>query len=80
MVCAKSGTCLSEPSCSLLITFVSVESTLEWKGYLYAVALFAVAVTRTVLIQNYFHGCFVTGMRVRTAMTSAVYRKVGRTG
>ena len=60
----------------MLIDFVSYERTFIWKGYFYAVVLFLVAVIKTIALQHYYHGCYVTGMRIRTAMTSAVYRKV----
>ena len=42
-----------------------------------AVALFVVAMARTVFLQAYWHTCFVVGMRLRTAVTGIVYRKVG---
>ena len=34
---------------------------------------------QTLILQKYFHVCFVTGMRLRTAIIGAVYRKVKAT-
>ena len=61
---------------SLLITYIGTEDEFEWKGYMYVGLLFSVSLIRTIMLQRYWHGCFVVGMRIRTAMTAAVYRKV----
>ncbi len=61
---------------SLLITYIATEDEFEWKGYMYVGLLFSVSLIRTIMLQRYWHGCFVVGMRIRTAMTAAVYRKV----
>ncbi|XP_067858105.1 canalicular multispecific organic anion transporter 1 [Heptranchias perlo] len=59
----------------LLISFTANPSIYEWKGYVYAVLLFVTALTQSLLLQQYFHSCFLLGMRVRTAITAAVYKK-----
>lgn len=38
--------------------------------------MFILAVIRSLILQQYFHRCFATGMRLKTAVTWAVYRKV----
>ena len=60
----------------LMINFTEDESEPEWKGYLYAVLLFLAAVVQSLLLHQYFHRGFLVGMRVRTAVVSAVYNKV----
>lgn len=59
-----------------MITFTEDSSVPDWKGYTYAFLLFATAVVQSLLLHQYFHRCFVVGMRIRTAVISAVYNKV----
>ncbi|KAL4659053.1 multidrug resistance-associated protein 1-like isoform X1 [Arapaima gigas] len=59
----------------LLIRFVKDSSAPAWQGYFYTALLFACACLQTLILQKYFHVCFVTGMRVRTGVAGAVYRK-----
>ena len=49
----------------------------EWKGYMYAAVLFLVAVIQSVCVHQFFIKCMVVGMRLRTAVMSIVYKKVG---
>lgn len=58
----------------LLINFVSNDEEL-WKGYLYAGLLFGVASTQTLFLAQYFHRMFLVGLRIRTALISAIFRK-----
>lgn len=59
---------------SLLIAYTtSGEET--WKGIFYAGILFLSAVISTIVMQQYSHRMYLTGMRIRTAMVSAIYRK-----
>lgn len=46
-----------------------------WKGLLYAFLLFIVASIQTLILAQYFQRMFVVGLRIRTALISAVYRK-----
>ena len=64
------------PPCRWMIQFTQDESEPEWKGYLYAVLLFVTAVIQSLFLHQYFHRCFVLGMRIRTAIIAAVYKKV----
>jgi len=59
---------------SLLIGFNEGNSPV-WQGYFLAVMMLLVACVKSVVINQYFHVCFLTGMRLRSAVISAVYRK-----
>lgn len=62
----------------LLINFVSDKKAPAWQGYFYTALLFISACLQTLVLHQYFHICFVSGMRIKTAIIGAVYRKVGR--
>ncbi|XP_067909266.1 canalicular multispecific organic anion transporter 1 isoform X2 [Heterodontus francisci] len=59
----------------LMVSFTEDPSIYTWVGYLYAVLLFLTALIQSLLLQQYFYCCFLLGMRVRTAITAAVYKK-----
>ncbi|KAF4093148.1 hypothetical protein AMELA_G00028850 [Ameiurus melas] len=59
----------------LLIQFVNDSSAPSWHGYFYTALLFVCTCIQTLILQRYFHVCFVSGMRLRTAIVGAVYRK-----
>ncbi|XP_049426792.1 multidrug resistance-associated protein 1 isoform X3 [Epinephelus fuscoguttatus] len=59
----------------LLIRFVNNSSAPSWQGYFYTALLFICTSVQSLILQRYFHVCFVTGMRLRTAIIGAVYRK-----
>lgn len=59
-----------------MIDFTNNKSKFVWEGYVYAVLLFAVALLQSIFLQQYFQRCFVLGMKVRTAIMAAVYKKV----
>ncbi|XP_034021454.1 multidrug resistance-associated protein 1-like, partial [Thalassophryne amazonica] len=59
----------------LLIRFVNNSSAPSWQGYFYTALLFLCTSVQSLILQKYFHVCFVTGMRLRTAIIGAVYRK-----
>ncbi|KAI8807236.1 P-loop containing nucleoside triphosphate hydrolase protein [Cladochytrium replicatum] len=46
-----------------------------YHGFLIAVFMLLTAVLQTTVLQQYFHVCFMTGMRVRAAIVTAVYKK-----
>uniref|UniRef100_M4AG65 Canalicular multispecific organic anion transporter 1-like n=1 Tax=Xiphophorus maculatus TaxID=8083 RepID=M4AG65_XIPMA len=59
----------------LMISFTQDKSSYAWEGYLYAVLLLVVALLQSLFLQQYFQRCFVLGMKVRTALMAAVYKK-----
>jgi ATP-binding cassette subfamily C (CFTR/MRP) protein 1 len=46
-----------------------------WKGFFYTGVMVAAACLQSLVLGQYFHRMFIVGMRVRTAVISAVYRK-----
>lgn len=59
---------------SLLITFVR-ERQETWKGILFALLLFTVSTIQTVLSQQYLNKILVVGMRIRSVLIAAIYKK-----
>lgn len=59
-----------------MVSFTEDKFSYNWEGYLYAVLLFVVALLQSLFLQQYFQQCFVLGMKVRTAIMAAVYKKV----
>lgn len=58
----------------LIIGFVGSDEPL-WKGIFYASLLFSVAAVQTLFLAQYFNRMFFVGLRIRTALISAIYRK-----
>ncbi|XP_058536855.1 multidrug resistance-associated protein 1 isoform X1 [Ochotona princeps] len=59
----------------LLIKFVNDSEAPDWQGYFYTALLFISTCLQTLVLHQYFHICFVSGMRIKTAVVGAVYRK-----
>lgn len=63
----------------LIIAHVDIEDNPNpepaWKGIIYAVLLFGVAGIQTLVLAQYFNRMFFVGLRIRTALISAIYRK-----
>lgn len=65
----------------LIIQFVNTSDVPDkepeplWRGIVYAVLLFVVASVQTLLLAQYFQRMFIVGLRIRTALISAIYRK-----
>ncbi|XP_067673483.1 multidrug resistance-associated protein 1-like isoform X3 [Haliotis asinina] len=59
----------------LLINFTKNKDEMLWRGYLYSVMLVLVAIVQSLILHQYFHGCLVMGMRLRTVIIASVYRK-----
>lgn len=78
-VTATAVRALSSPHRRLLINFMNDKTAPDWHGYFYTALLFVSACIQTLVLHQYFHICFVSGMRIKTAVIGAVYRKVGRT-
>ncbi|CAG0920359.1 unnamed protein product [Notodromas monacha] len=47
----------------------------QWKGFFYTGIMVVAACLQSLVLGQYFHRMFIVGMRVRTAVVSAVYRK-----
>ncbi|XP_061182252.1 multidrug resistance-associated protein 1-like isoform X3 [Saccostrea echinata] len=62
----------------LLIKFIEDKSEYFWRGILYAVLMFVMAMIQSFVLHQYFHGCQLLGMRIRTSVTCLVYRKMLR--
>ncbi|CAL1547665.1 unnamed protein product [Lymnaea stagnalis] len=59
-----------------LIAFTQNRKTeREWKGYVLACSFFVVAMLKTCLYQYHFHVSMTLGMRIKSAVISAVYKK-----
>uniref|UniRef100_A0A803VTG8 Multidrug resistance-associated protein 1 n=1 Tax=Ficedula albicollis TaxID=59894 RepID=A0A803VTG8_FICAL len=59
----------------LLLNFVDNRAAPNWHGYFYTALLFVSACLQTLILHQYFHICFVTGMRLKTAIVGVIYRK-----
>ncbi|XP_021950748.1 multidrug resistance-associated protein 1 [Folsomia candida] len=60
----------------LLVAHVAPNSTEDsWKGYLYAGVLFATSILQTIFSIQHLKRTMIIGMRTRTVLSSAVYRK-----
>ncbi|KAM5140785.1 ATP-binding cassette sub-family C member 2-like [Mantella aurantiaca] len=58
-----------------MVSFTSNPAEYQWKGFLFAASLFITTLVQYVCLQQYFQGCMVLGMRIRTALMAAVYKK-----
>lgn len=63
---------------SALIKWTTNKNEELWKGYFYAALLFLTATIQTLVLSQYFNRMFLVGMRIRTALISAIYRKALR--
>ena len=59
----------------LVIAFVQNPNEPNWKGYSYAVMLGAVGIAAAVCDSKYWYNLSMIGLRIRTAISSAVYKK-----
>ncbi|KAI7871902.1 multi drug resistance-associated protein MRP [Spinellus fusiger] len=46
-----------------------------YRGVFIAVCMLLTAITQTMFLHQYFHRCFVTGMHLRAALVTSIYRK-----
>uniref|UniRef100_A0A131YTN7 ATP-binding cassette, subfamily C (CFTR/MRP), member 1 n=1 Tax=Rhipicephalus appendiculatus TaxID=34631 RepID=A0A131YTN7_RHIAP len=58
----------------VMIGFVGSDEP-AWKGVFYAVLIFATASLQSLILSRYFHRMYIVGMRIRTCLISAIYRK-----
>ncbi|GMR45589.1 hypothetical protein PMAYCL1PPCAC_15784, partial [Pristionchus mayeri] len=63
---------------SQLIGFVSTPDAPFWLGISYALLMFIVSELRSMILNAYFNIMMRMGMKIQTALTSAVYRKTLR--
>ncbi|KAL5238885.1 hypothetical protein ACI65C_006295 [Semiaphis heraclei] len=61
-----------------LIAFVGNSSEPLWRGYFYVFLMMLTATLQTLILSQYYYRMYLVGMRVRTALTSAIYRKALR--
>ena len=78
MMSRKSGFVNSFLIRRLIINFVQSHSPEEeGMGYLYAVIIFVVTVVQSICLNQHNIRVMTVGMRLRTAVMSIVYKKVG---
>ena len=65
---------LTPQALNLLIGFISSEEE-QWKGYLYMVLLVALKIIVVLLNSQYFLQQLIIGLRMRSALTSAIFNK-----
>uniref|UniRef100_A0A8U7PAK7 ABC-type glutathione-S-conjugate transporter n=1 Tax=Corvus moneduloides TaxID=1196302 RepID=A0A8U7PAK7_CORMO len=61
---------------SLFLKFIEDQAAPSWLGYFYAFSMFLLGCLQTLFEQRYMYMCLVLGLRLRTAVTGLVYRKV----
>lgn len=61
---------------SLFIEFMSKKDFPSWYGYVLAVSLFLVTIIAPLFREQYQRKCFLCGIRIRSALVWAIYRKV----
>ncbi|KAK2866207.1 hypothetical protein Q7C36_002263 [Tachysurus vachellii] len=59
----------------MLIEFTKKKNVPSWWGFALAFLMFGCALLQTLILHQHFQYCFVTGMRLRTAIIGAIYRK-----
>ena len=60
----------------MLIAFTKQSDVPSWWGYALAFLMFGTSLLQTLILHQHFQYCFVTGMRLRTGIIGAIYRKV----
>ncbi|XP_044154092.1 ATP-binding cassette sub-family C member 2-like [Bufo gargarizans] len=58
-----------------MVSFTSNPKEYLWKGFLYAALLLVTGSIQSLCLQQYLLDCYVLGMRIRTTLTAAVYKK-----
>ncbi|XP_067162182.1 ATP-binding cassette sub-family C member 6 isoform X2 [Apteryx mantelli] len=61
---------------SLFLEFIEDQEAPNWHGYFYAFTMFLLACLQTLFEQRYMYMCLVLGLRLKTAVTGLVYRKI----
>ena len=47
----------------------------SWRGYLYTIVLISATMLNTIINSQYYYFQYNIGLKIRTAITSAIYRK-----
>uniref|UniRef100_A0A8C3L2L3 ABC-type glutathione-S-conjugate transporter n=1 Tax=Chrysolophus pictus TaxID=9089 RepID=A0A8C3L2L3_CHRPC len=61
---------------SLFLEFIEDQEAPSWHGYFYAFILVLLACLQTLFEKRYMYMCLVLGLRLKTAVTGLVYRKI----
>ncbi|KFV85701.1 Multidrug resistance-associated protein 6, partial [Struthio camelus australis] len=61
---------------SLFLEFIEDQEAPNWHGYFYAFTMFLLTCLQTLFEQRYMYMCLVLGLRLKTAVTGLVYRKI----
>ncbi|NWI30562.1 MRP6 protein, partial [Sula dactylatra] len=61
---------------NLFLEFIEDPEAPSWHGYFYAFSMFLLACLQTLFEQRYMYMCLVLGLRLKTAVTGLVYRKI----
>lgn len=69
---------LPPPPTSLFLEFIGDATAPAWKGHLIAALMFLAACLQTLFEQQHMYTLKVLHIRLRTAITGLVYRKVSR--
>ncbi|XP_051770130.1 ATP-binding cassette sub-family C member 3 isoform X4 [Ctenopharyngodon idella] len=59
----------------MLIDFTKEKDAPLWWGYALAFLMFGTSLLQTLILHQHFQYCFVTGMRLRSGIIGAIYRK-----
>uniref|UniRef100_A0A673IM37 Canalicular multispecific organic anion transporter 2-like n=1 Tax=Sinocyclocheilus rhinocerous TaxID=307959 RepID=A0A673IM37_9TELE len=59
----------------MLIDFTKQPQAPSWWGYSLAFLMFSASLLQTLILHQHFQYCFVTGMRLRSGIIGAIYRK-----
>ena len=62
--------------CRQLVQFIEDRSSPVWKGYLFSIALFLSMQLQSIFFHQLWHQSTSLGLRIRTSLISAVFRKV----
>lgn len=59
----------------LIINFVQNKDSYNWQGYLYTALFAVVAFSSAIADSSYWYNMRLVGLRLRTALSSTIYRK-----
>ena len=59
-----------------LLDWIETANPYLWKGFMYAGVMFVAANCVVLFMHHHLNIGYTTGMRIRTALTAAIYRKV----